>query len=75
MIEIKGMGPTGPIIPHEEVERERLKEIKSRAGKIAFTEVLGKSSKVSIVSHGISRAEGALKWIDEIFGREKWKDS
>ena len=75
MIEIKGMGSAGPIIPHEEVERERLKEIKSRAGKIAFTEVLGKSTKVSIISQGIARSEGALKWIDEVFGRGKWKDS
>lgn len=75
MVEIKGVGPGGHIIPHEEVERERLKEIRSRAGKVAFAAAMGKNVKVSIISQGISKSEKALKWIDEVFGREKWKDS
>lgn len=75
MVEIKGIGPGGPIIPHEDIERERFKEIKSRVGKIAFAEAMGNNAKISSVSQGIARSEGALKWIDEVFGREKWKDS
>jgi len=74
MIEISGIGPGGPIMP-EDLERERLKEIKTRLGKIAFMTALGKDARVSTVSHGITRSEGALKWIEEVFRQEKWKDS
>ena len=66
MIEVKGVGPGGPIYP-EDIERERLKEIKTRLGKIAFLTALGKDALVSRVSAGITRAEGALKWIEEVF--------
>ena len=66
MVDISGIGPGGPIMP-EDLERERLKEIKTRLGKIAFMTALGKDARVSIVSHGITRSEGALKWIEGIF--------
>lgn len=75
MSEIKGIGPGGPVIQPEEVERERLKEIKSRVGKIAFSMVCGGKAKVLRVTQGIANAEGALKWIDEVFGQGKWKSS
>jgi hypothetical protein len=74
LIDIKGVGPGGPIFP-EDVERERLKEIKTRLGKVAFITALGRDARVSRISPGIARAEGALKWIEEVFGQEKWKDS
>lgn len=74
MIEVKGVGPGGPINP-EEIERERHKEIKTRLGKIAFLTALGKDARVSKVSAGIAKAEGALKWIEEVFRQDKWKDS
>ena len=74
MIEIEGIGPRGPIMP-EDIERERLKEIKTRLGKIAFAAALGKDARVSNISHGITRSEGALKWIEEVFRQEKWKNS
>jgi len=74
LIEVKGVGPGGPIFP-EDVERERLKEIKTRLGKVAFLTALGRDARVSKVSPGIVRAEGALKWIEEVFEQEKWKDS
>lgn len=74
MIEIHGVGPGGPIFP-EDVERERLKEIKTRLGKVAFLTALGRDARVSRVTQGIARAEGALKWIEEVFEQEKWKDS
>jgi len=73
--EIKGIGPGGPIIPPDDIERERLKEIKSRVGKIAFTTVYGNKAKVSSVTAGITKAEGALKWIEEVFSKEEWKNS
>lgn len=73
-MEIKGVGPGIPILP-EDMERERLKEIKTRLGKVAFLTALGKDANVSRVSPGISKAEGALKWIEEVFRREQWKDS
>jgi hypothetical protein len=66
LIEVKGVGPGGPIYP-EDIERERLKEIKTRLGKIAFLTALGKDARVSRVSPGITKAEGALKWIEEVF--------
>jgi hypothetical protein len=74
LIEIKGIGPGGPILP-EDIERERLKEIKTRLGKVAFIMALGKDAHVSRISPGITRAEGAIKWIEETFKQEKWKDS
>lgn len=74
MIEVKGVGPGGPILP-EDLERERLKEIKTRLGRAAFITALGKDAHVSRTSPGITRAEGALKWIEEAFKQEKWKDS
>ncbi|MFH1710392.1 MAG: hypothetical protein ABH860_04895 [bacterium] len=73
-MEVKGVGPGGPIHP-EDIERERLKEIKTRIGKVAFLTALGKDARVSRVSPGIAGSEGALKWIEEVFGQEKWKDS
>jgi hypothetical protein len=74
LIDIKGIGPGIPILP-EDMERERLKEIKTRLGKVAFLTALGKEASVSRTSPGIARAEGALKWIEEVFRQEKWKDS
>jgi hypothetical protein len=66
MMEIKGIGPGGPILP-EDIERERFKEIKTRLGRAAFMTALGKNARVSKISHGISMAEGALKWMEEVF--------
>ena len=74
MIEIEGIGPRGPIMP-EDIERERLKEIKTRLGKIAFAAALGRDARISNISNGIARSEGALKWIEEVFRQEKWKNS
>ena len=74
MIDIKGIGPGAPIYP-EDVERERQKEIKTRLGKAAFTAALGANARVSRMSEGIARSQGALKWIEEIFGKEQWKSS
>jgi hypothetical protein len=75
MIEIKGVGPGGPILP-EEVEKDRLKEIKTRLGKIAWTTALGQKAKISSIHQGIAKSEGALKWIEEVINKEqKWKDS
>jgi hypothetical protein len=69
MIDIQGVGPGLPIMP-EELEKERLKDIKTRAGKIAFLRAMGKDVKVAEVHPGIVKAEGALKWIDEVLNRE-----
>ena len=74
MIDIKGLGPGMPV-PQEDSDRERMKEIKSRAGKVAFTAILGGKGKVSHVSQGIARSEGALKWIEQVLEKDKWKDS
>ena len=75
LTEIKEIGPGMPVIPPEEIERERLKKIKSKVGQIAFITAFGAKAKVSSVTAGIARSEGALKWIDEVFGREEWKSS
>ncbi len=77
MIDIKGIGPGFPILP-EEIDKERLKrlkEIKTEAGKLAFLRAMGNDVKVAEVHQGVSKAEGALKWINEVFNKEKWKDS
>jgi len=74
MIEIKGLG-SGMPIPPEEVDRERLKEIKSRTGKIAFARLFSEKGRIAHVSQGIARSEGALKWIFEVINEEKWKGS
>jgi hypothetical protein len=74
MIEIKGIGGMGAI-PHDDIEKERLKEIKTRLGKVAFQKVFGEKANVSAVHHGISKSEGALKWIEGVFKKEEWKNS
>lgn len=74
MVDISGIGHGLPFFP-EDMEKERLKDIKARAGKIAFSAALGMKAKISSVSEGIARSQGALKWIEEVFGREKWKSS
>lgn len=74
MIDIKSVGPGGPIFS-DDIERERLKEIKSRVGKIAFLMSAGKEARVAHVSSGIARSQGALKWIEEVFEQAKWKSS
>ena len=74
MIEIKGVG-FGGALPPEEIERERLKEIKTRAGRTAFIMSAGEQARVIHVAPGITKSEGALKWIDEEFNKEKWKNS
>ena len=74
MIEIKGIHGGMPMMP-EDVERERLKEIKTRLGKIAFSTIFGEKAKVMKKTDGIAQAEGALKWIDEVLNGKQWKDS
>jgi hypothetical protein len=74
MIEINPVGPGRPIYS-EEIEHERFKEIKSRAGKLAFIMSSGKDARVARVTSGISRSQGALKWIEEVFEHSKWKSS
>ncbi len=69
MIEVKGIGGSGPIMP-EDLERERLKEIKTRLGKIAFTALFGEKRRVQSTTPGIAKAEGALKWMDEVLNRK-----
>ena len=73
MIEVKGIG-AAPIFP-EDIERERLKEIKSRVAKVAFATLFGDKRKVSSTTPGIAKAEGALKWIEEVMKKEEWKGS
>lgn len=75
MIEIHGLGGAGPIIPEDNVERERLKEIKSRVAKVAFATLFGEKKKVASTTPGIAKAEGALKWIEEVMKKEEWKGS
>jgi len=74
MIEIKGLGPGFPIHP-DEIEKERLREIKSRLGKVAYTLATGNRTNPPVVSYGITRSEGALKWIEQTFSEDKWKNS
>ena len=74
MADIKGVVPGIPIFSPD-VERERLKTVRSTAGKIAFLASAGKEAVVAKVSYGIARSEGALKWIEEVFGKEEWKNS
>lgn len=64
-MEIKGIGPGVPMLP-DDMERERMKEIKTRLGRAAFITAMGKDARVSKISHGISMAEGALKWMEEV---------
>jgi len=70
MIDVNKIGPGAAGFP-EEIERERKKEIRSRVGKIAFLTALGKNARVSEITPGISKAEGALKWIEEVFKEDK----
>ncbi len=67
MIEVHGpkFGGIHPIPSDEELKKMRLKHIKTKAGKIAHLLILGKDAAVSGIKHGITQAEGALKWIGE----------
>lgn len=67
MIEVHGphFGGIHPIPSDEELKKMRLKNIKTKAGKIAHLLVLGKQAAVSGIKQGISHAEGALKWVGE----------
>jgi hypothetical protein len=73
-MDIKGINPGIPMVAGD-IEKERLKEIKTRAGKAAFSAIMGDRSKTAHVTNGIHRSESALKWIDEVINGDKWKDS
>jgi|WetSurMetagenome_2_1015567.scaffolds.fasta_scaffold423600_2 hypothetical protein len=73
MIEINPLGPTGAV-QQDEMEKERHKEIKARLGKMAFEGLFGEKAKAT-VSNGISRSQGALKWIEGFLEGDQWKNS
>ena len=52
-----------------------MKEIKSRVAKVAFATLFGEKRKVASTTPGIAKAEGALKWIEEVMKKEEWKGS
>ena len=72
MIDINNIGPGSVGLP-QDIEFERKKEIKSRAGKIAFLTAMGQNSHVSEITPGIGKAEGALKWMEKVFKEDKWE--
>ena len=58
-----GMHP----IPSEDLLKQiRLTNIKTRAGRIAYLMVLGEDATLGRVVAGISKADGALKWISKV---------
>lgn len=73
MIDVNPLGPTGPV--HlDEIDKERHKEIKARLGRVAFEKLFGDKAK-ALVSPGIEKAQGALKWIDGFLEGDQWKNS
>jgi len=70
MIEISGIGPGFPILPEDLEKDKRFKDIKTQAGKIAFLRAMGKDVRVAEIHAGITKAEGALKWINDVFNKE-----
>jgi hypothetical protein len=70
VIEIKGLGGAGPMLPEEEINRKRLRDFKTKLGKIAFEQLFGEKRRVHSTTPGISKAEGALKWMEEVLNKE-----
>lgn len=70
-IEIRKMRPNVPkSIYSEEVEKKRLKDVKTILGKAALIEMFGKGPKIDKVTRGIKKSENALKWIEDTFKEE-----
>ena len=66
MSEVVGLGAHGIFPFGDSNELRKFKQIKTKAGKIAYAESLGKKAKAPTVHDGINEARGALKWINEI---------
>jgi len=64
----EGVGPSGihPIPGEESLKQARLSHIKTRAGRAAYLVLHGSDSAPERVLSGISKAEGALKWISRV---------
>ena len=64
----EGVGSFGihPVPSDELLKKMKLSSIKTRAGRIAYLVLLGEDSSPGRVASGISKAEGALKWISRV---------
>lgn len=74
MIDIHAVGAFG-IMPfmNEEVNK-KFREIKTRAGRIAYLASLGKKrANKPHIKEGVYEARGALKWISKVLDEEEKK--
>ena len=68
MTEISGLGAFGvhPIPNDDILKQVRLGHIKTKAGKMAYLLLHGSDADLGGIVNGISKAEGAIKWISRI---------
>ena len=72
MIETHGIGAFGtfPFLSEDLLKQLKFRNIKSRAGKIAYLLSLGEKASKAQIKEGVHEARGALKWIAEVFKEE-----
>ncbi|MCU0640871.1 MAG: hypothetical protein MUC35_02140 [Candidatus Margulisbacteria bacterium] len=73
MIDISGVGAFGylPYLSDDLIKQAKYKDIRTRAGKVAYLMTLGKEAKKPQIKEGVHDAGGALKWLKEELLDEK----
>ncbi len=68
MLRAEGISAFGirPIPSEDLLKQIRLANIKTRAGRVAYLMVLGEDATLGRIVVGISKADGALKWISKV---------
>jgi hypothetical protein len=73
MKDISGIGAFGylPYLSEDLIKQAKYKDIRTRAGRVAYLLALGKDAKKPQVKEGVYEARGALKWLKEELLDEK----
>jgi len=73
MKDVSGIGAFGylPYLSDDLIKQAKYKDIRTRAGKIAYLMALGKDAKKPQIKEGVHEARGALKWLKEELLDEK----
>jgi hypothetical protein len=75
MKDISGLGAFGylPYLSDDLIKQAKYKDIRTKAGKVAYLMTLGKEAKKPQIKEGVHDARGALKWVASILEEEEEK--
>ncbi|HVN67383.1 MAG TPA: hypothetical protein VMT55_03350 [Candidatus Sulfotelmatobacter sp.] len=73
MKDVSGIGAFGylPYLSEDLIKQAKYKDIRTRAGRVAYLLALGKGAKKPQIKEGVYDAGGALKWLKEELLDEK----